>query len=517
MEQKPYYEDEIDLRQYIDTLLAWWKEIVAIAVVCALAAGVVSTVMPPTYEATATVAMLKERSTVNLGSALETLTEEDLAIAGARFLVDPTIRRKALAQLVSNPTVAELVIEALGAAWFETEEERDPSRLVRQVEGEAVDDADLIRIIVSDGDPQRAATLATMWTQAYVQYVNRLYSSTTDSYEAIAGQLQTAESTYERAQTALEAFIQENRVDEFNRLIAEKQTIRERLQEDKQTVLTTLFDQDWDADMLTARFNLTLASRAFASEGGLSKGLHDRMTDLARDYGLQRRYERQLIDVERMREQLDAGGDPSSNALAVLLMKTEIFETTGSLPGNLQLQLGGPISQTLEAQQADLAALETVLGARIAALDSAVEAEYEALSDALAYGFDSVSIEDPADYVNATVVRLEKEVQALEAELEAQQAQERELRSQRDLAWESYQTLARREAELRVDREVPSSEVRFASPAAVPQDPASPQRLRNTALAGVVGGMLGVFVAFLMSYLDQKPFFSKKTTAKPAG
>ena len=70
--------------------------------------------------------------------------------------------------------------------------------------------------------------------------------------------------------------------------------------------------------------------------------------------------------------------------------------------------------------------------------------------------------------------------------------------------------MARREAELRVDRELPTSEVRLATPAAVPLSPVSPQPVRNTALAGVVGGMAGVGVAFLFSYMGRKPFFRRE-------
>ncbi|HEX7593197.1 MAG TPA: Wzz/FepE/Etk N-terminal domain-containing protein [Anaerolineae bacterium] len=48
-------EDEIDLRAYLDVLLRRWKWIVGVTLVAALVAGVVSLLMPPTYESTASV------------------------------------------------------------------------------------------------------------------------------------------------------------------------------------------------------------------------------------------------------------------------------------------------------------------------------------------------------------------------------------------------------------------------------------------------------------------------------
>jgi len=48
-------ENEIDLRVYIDVIVRHWKWIVGATVLAALVAGVASFLMPPTFEATATV------------------------------------------------------------------------------------------------------------------------------------------------------------------------------------------------------------------------------------------------------------------------------------------------------------------------------------------------------------------------------------------------------------------------------------------------------------------------------
>ncbi len=517
------YDDEIDLRQYIDTLLRWWREILAITLLCAIAAFSVSSLLPPTYEATANIAMVKEQTTLDLGSAVTTATESDLAMAGSRF----TTRLNTLAQLVNNPVVAERVVNQLSGEWFAVGAP-GPAQLARQVKGEATKDTGLIAIHVRDGNPQRAAALASAWAETFVSFANGLYSSNAGNYDVIVEQLQKSEAEYNSAQAEMEEFLKDNRIDALSGAIDERTSMIARLQADKSVVLTTLYDQAWDGDLLEASVDALLASKAYPCErqtavpdesdesvelslpeATLSTAVMERVQALIRDTTLRKQFERQLVDVRRMQDQLNEGGDPESNALALFLLKSAIFETSGSLPGNLQLSLDGPIAQAQETQIADLRALEASLIRQIATLDATITQDYETLTQNTTYGYEAIVVDDPEDFVNATRDGLQAEVQNLRAQLEAEQARERELTAQRDLAWESYQTLARREAELRVDRELPESEVRLATPATVPLSPVSPQRLRNTALAGAVGAMLGVGVAFLFSYMGQKPFLSK--------
>ena len=60
-------EDEIDLRKYIDVLLRHWKLIVGIALIAVFVAGLVSFLLPSTYEAKATVAIARTKPEVVLG------------------------------------------------------------------------------------------------------------------------------------------------------------------------------------------------------------------------------------------------------------------------------------------------------------------------------------------------------------------------------------------------------------------------------------------------------------------
>jgi uncharacterized protein involved in exopolysaccharide biosynthesis len=79
----------------------------------------------------------------------------------------------------------------------------------------------------------------------------------------------------------------------------------------------------------------------------------------------------------------------------------------------------------------------------------------------------------------------------LKAQLENYTAQERELTSDRDLAWDTYQVLLQKETEIKTTAHT-NDVVTFASEAIPPREPEAKQTLMKTAIAGIVGGMLGV-------------------------
>ena len=61
-------EEEIDLRKYVDVLLRHWMLIVSITVIAVLMAGLLSFLLPPTYEAKAAVLITKTRFQIILES-----------------------------------------------------------------------------------------------------------------------------------------------------------------------------------------------------------------------------------------------------------------------------------------------------------------------------------------------------------------------------------------------------------------------------------------------------------------
>ena len=113
------------------------------------------------------------------------------------------------------------------------------------------------------------------------------------------------------------------------------------------------------------------------------------------------------------------------------------------------------------------------------------------------------------------VDKLQNEVNQLQAQVEIEEATERELSAARNLAWETYSTLALKSKELTVASAVTGTEVRFVAPALEPWRKVRPQRLRNTALAGIAGFMLAFGAALLIEFLQAEPTVSQ-SESEPA-
>jgi capsular polysaccharide biosynthesis protein len=100
--------------------------------------------------------------------------------------------------------------------------------------------------------------------------------------------------------------------------------------------------------------------------------------------------------------------------------------------------------------------------------------------------------------------KLDKEINALQAQLESEQARKKELVRARDLAWEKYNTLANKVAEVDVASAITGTEVRFAKPAFVPEEPVSPKKALN-ALLGLFAGLV-LAMGFVL--LKEHPLFN---------
>jgi uncharacterized protein involved in exopolysaccharide biosynthesis len=100
---------------------------------------------------------------------------------------------------------------------------------------------------------------------------------------------------------------------------------------------------------------------------------------------------------------------------------------------------------------------------------------------------------------------IRQEILQLEEQLEREEARWREFSEVRDLSKETYQTLARKEAEVWVASQVPDVEVRFAVPALEPKFPVLPHRKVNIVIGGVLGSMMGVLAALVRNVHSARP------------
>jgi capsular polysaccharide biosynthesis protein len=125
-------------------------------------------------------------------------------------------------------------------------------------------------------------------------------------------------------------------------------------------------------------------------------------------------------------------------------------------------------------------------------------------------------LEQIPEYTAATeplaeaINKLDAEVNALEAELEAENAAKRELIRARDLAWQKYDTLAAKATEVDVAAAITGIEVRLAGSALPPSSPVSPKKKQNAVLGLFVGFILSIGFVLIIEHpavkeLRQKP------------
>jgi uncharacterized protein involved in exopolysaccharide biosynthesis len=156
--------------------------------------------------------------------------------------------------------------------------------------------------------------------------------------------------------------------------------------------------------------------------------------------------------------------------LAVLLLQIEALSLENQVP--LQLQIGGdnPVS-------------------------SVTKGELTVFLDGLTTTLRNQSVE-----LESNIAQVKPEILRLQGEIEQFNVEEDRLTRARDVARDTYTTLARKVDEARIAAQDESGEVRLASAAAVPTRPVSPRKLLNTAVAGTLGLMLGVFGAFALEW-----------------
>jgi uncharacterized protein involved in exopolysaccharide biosynthesis len=494
----PTYDDEIkiDFGKYIETLVRQWQWIAA----CALGLGILALAYsffinfnlnpaPPTYEAVALVASVKTESNVNFGTAITTTSEA--ALAGAQLLYDSKARLQSFVALVQNGAVAQQVLAEVGPRLKENE--RTPTALLRMVSASLIPSTDTIQISVTYGDPVIAAEIANAWGKAYVYQINEVYGGTPSGTSLVTTEAQTtqAKTDYDKAQAALDDFIAHDKRDEYSRQIGEISAIN------------------------------TSLSGARSTVG--NQRVQDHLARLGQAYSDSRQIGLFLDNAVSMRAAVNTGGEPAaiSNALALTMLKTQIY---AAFPGTNTLQvqnlpeaLGSTIS-TVNAtgMVADLDALIATLKTRQTELNTLIDPlSSEVQNEDYLMNFSNANTP-----IEMKILENEQKIRDLNSLISTETSTLNELTRARDLAWQTYSTLATKSAEISVAAQTTGMVVAFASPANPPDAKVSQVSLSlpNAGLATGVGLLIGIVVAyayeFWQNYKGRQPeIISKKMFA----
>jgi uncharacterized protein involved in exopolysaccharide biosynthesis len=182
-------DQELDLRVYVTALLKHKYWIVGLAVGAAVVAMAVSFLLPPTYEATALVAVAKPSYEMRFDSRFAPISGN----------LQPPYKAYPLLAM-GDDTLSALAAD-LGDQL--PDETRSVHALRSKLEATSSGDPSLIRLTAQDGDPQRAAAIANQWAARFVQAANELYAQSTDELAFFEGQQAEAETTLAEAEAAL--------------------------------------------------------------------------------------------------------------------------------------------------------------------------------------------------------------------------------------------------------------------------------------------------------------------------
>lgn len=483
-------EEEIDLREYIAVLIKYWRWIVGLSLLAAIAAFIAVSFVTPKYEAEARILILQSKTDITFEPKFQT------EIDG---LTNVRNDQQTLVSLVSNSDVAALVLQVSGDLL--ASEKKTVSDLLKKVD--ATNEGDLISIKVRDKDAEVAARLANVWANSYESYVNKLYSDQKQSLlTEVEKQALDMEQTYRAVQQAWEQFVNDNHIATLEQEVEIKKTrVRELRQQNtliEEMPLTTFSLEQSTRQATLSRKYQTLDQLDAWQEDALTlrDQLNNSTASSAGDAGVMLAFV--LLQSEVL---ANSASSPASSSTSVSSESTSETTSTTDVrlmnsdsPVHLQLDAANVAENSVSAGDVDklLNVIETRKGR--------IETDIEALTAALQSADFDQAVKPSSGNLPQLVAQLDTEILTLEAELEAQQAQQRELKQDRDLAWDNYVTVQRKVSEVKLASNITDSQVRLASSAIPPQKPVSPRRLMSTAVAGALGLMFSVFGVFVIEF-----------------
>lgn len=426
-------DSELDLRTLLRTALLYWRTLVVAVLIAAVAAVALVFVTPRPVRASADVLISPNSEQLTLDPRY---TSRD-----ATLLTTSSFQRQALISLASSAGIEARVAERLIAegqlqAYI-------PGSLLDRIS--VVAQGDLVRIIVSDPDSQRALRLATLWGEAYEGLVSELYSRNNGSSNQLDVQIASARQRYDDSQKALEQFLAIS-----DRVAVEQQILR---------------------------------------VSGILDGSRGASTLLYTQY-LTRVQELDLIiaDAGILREQ-SANGSSSdlSSSLSVLALRARV---AGGVELPVQLRFDDPSSLT-STEGATVRELDSLIDALIEEQSRLLERSLQLAQD-IASGDESSAGLTPE--LRATY---ERTLAELSAQREQLNGTEIALTQQRDIALSSLELLRQKSDEEQIAKNVAQVDVRVVSVGSVPPTSLLFTLLINLSLGLIAGMVLGVIAALV--------------------
>ena len=362
--------DEIDLRPIFQNLIKAWKIIIATILISALLAGIFKVVTTPPYEARATL-LVVNKSTQLQPSTQIISNQPPLTGRTAYDELEDLMKSELLMDRIET-----LLIDKgfnLQDFQFEVDRQNDTTFLLKVCGATSIE----------------AKEVAELYTQEAIRFIYESYTTDNSVILDTSRKLEEARERYQKAQIALEQFIERGEIE------ATSQEIR-RISNAIEGVRAATLN----------RYNEYLS----------------RMNQI----------DRMLRDAQLIRERITRGDTDLSDSLSALLFRVQ---STGVSGGPI-LQLDSSVINGISVTTDDI---DIVI--------SSLEAEYGRLQRDVA----ELSITKFDSFTTVNIENLYNQLFAEQVRLEQLNRQQIELTRERDTAYSLYDTLLRRIDELKLE------------------------------------------------------------------
>lgn len=412
-------EEEISLKELIQTLWRGKYLIIGITVIAMLISGILSFfVISPTYEATASMMASPINTNLNQGQQNANNISELLDTLTAT----PQMNVDSYKSMITSPEVINSVIKELNL---------DPKKytlesLTDSITLETVQNTNLILIKVKDKDPKMAADIANSLSKNFVSFVNQKVSEQASKTATVLKQQGEAEAQrLDEAMTKLKEFLSQPRsVDEL------------------QSEVTAKIMQITD--------NKGKLSEAKIQEEALIASLNS------------------------------ARGQINDTPQTIKVSQAIEGQESGSVLNLNGLKVNGEVANPAYSNLLDkINKLETKL-AQVRAQKSALQESIDAS---------------------------QKELNSLQLELAEKKYQYDKINNELTMAKNGYEAFQQKyqETSIASSSQIGEASIIQVSSAIPPDEPVSPRKLLNIAIAAVLGLMVGVFAVFFMAYWNSEP------------
>lgn len=433
-------ETSIDLRDIWKTLKKRRRLIITIFLSAILFTGVVSLLIPPTYEAETNLRVKQPK-----GLANSLLADLPTGSGNTKQLMST------YAEILKSRTVVESVIEKTQQG-----KEKVPNyeSMLKRITTQPVKDTEILKVQVKAGSPEEAAEVANALVETFTDRLTELVRAEQSTVRKFIGErLKESKKELEQAENNLQKYKTQQQIvapDEETKALVDRLANIDKLAAENKIALSTA-----QAKLSSAQSQLSKEKPGFVADSPLIQQHKGKLAEL----------EVQLVSLTQ---------NYSDKHPQVIAIRAAIEET--------RKKLNAEIAKVVNNEAASANPIHQGL------LTSKLQAEAE-IAAAMSQRQALAALSDEGS----------QELSQLPSK---EQGLVRVMRDM-TVAQEIYVMLAKRHEEARISEVMQPTDVQVIDVADVPEKPVSPKKTLNVIIAAVLGLFVGVGFAFALEYMNK--------------